>query len=66
MPDAIELKSVTAPVGLVDETIYGTVSVCSDPDALATNLVASSNSTSPKVGDYVGLTFTYDIAEDSE
>ena len=51
---------------LNQKNALGAVSICSSGSALAKNLIATTNVTSPKVGDFVGLTFEYDIASDCE
>lgn len=45
---------------------YGTVSDCSASGDLAMGLIATSNVTSLKVGEYAGLSLEYDIKEESE
>jgi hypothetical protein len=59
---AFKLKLPALPT--LNSKVLGSVSICSSPDALAKNLVAETNVTDPSPGDFVGLTFTYDIADD--
>ena len=51
----------TLPIGSKVKPNLGSISVCSGPDALAQNFVATSNSTDTVcVGDYISLEFSYD------
>lgn len=64
MASAFKVSLPSLPT--LNNKVLGSVSVCSSPDALAKNLVADTNITDPSVGDFVGLTFIYDIADDFE